>query len=77
MRRASVGDLRFRFGKIERLLRRGEEILITRRGEVVARLVPEEALKYPDFLGRLKAIYSKKMLKVSGAELIRRDRDRY
>ena len=29
----------------------------------------------PDFLGRLREIYGDRMLEVSGAELIRQDRD--
>jgi hypothetical protein len=31
----------------------------------------------PDFLARLRAIYGIKTLKVSGAELLRQERDRY
>jgi hypothetical protein len=41
MRKASVHDLRYGFRKIERLLYQGEEIQITKRGHVIARLVPE------------------------------------
>jgi hypothetical protein len=33
------------------------------------------AKEFPDFLGRLKKIYGKKVLKVSGAELLRRERE--
>ena len=31
----------------------------------------------PDFVGRLRAIYGKETLKISGAELIEQDRNRY
>jgi PD-(D/E)XK endonuclease len=41
MRKASVHDLRYGFRKIERLLYQGEEIQITKRRHVIARLVPE------------------------------------
>lgn len=80
MRKASVRDLRFGFKKIERLLHQGEEIQITKRRRVIARLVPENvhsSAKMPNFLERLHAIYGDKMLKVSGAELVAQDRNRY
>ena len=79
MKKASVRDLRYAFKKIERLLHQGEEIQITKRRRVIARLVPEAQVgpPMPDFLERLKAIYGDKALKVTGAELIAHDRSRY
>jgi antitoxin (DNA-binding transcriptional repressor) of toxin-antitoxin stability system len=80
MTKASVRDLRYEFKKIERLLRQGEEIQITKRRRVIARLVPEsvEAVKtMPDFRARVRKIYGDKMLAVSGADLLAADRDRY
>ncbi len=80
MRKASVRDLRYGFKKIERLLRQGEEIQITKRRRVIGRLVPESAgtaPEVPDFLERLHAIYGEKALAVSGAELVSKDRGRY
>lgn len=80
MKTASIGDLRYRFARIERFLRQGEEIQITKRRKVIARLVPDHgqaSIAMPDFLGRLRSIYGRKMLKVSGAELLEKDRDRY
>jgi antitoxin (DNA-binding transcriptional repressor) of toxin-antitoxin stability system len=60
-------------------MRQGEEIVITKRGRVVARLVPEPQIscRMPDFLKRLRVIYGKKALKVVGAELVAQDRSRY
>jgi antitoxin (DNA-binding transcriptional repressor) of toxin-antitoxin stability system len=80
MKTASVRDLRYAFKKIERLLNQGQEIQITKRRRVIARLVPEttEAAKVlPDFLARLRTIYGDKVLTVSGAELLSSDRSRY
>jgi antitoxin (DNA-binding transcriptional repressor) of toxin-antitoxin stability system len=80
MRQASVRDLRYGFKKIERLLHQGEEIQITKRRRVIARLVPESAeaaKEVPDFLARLRTIYGDKVLAVSGAELLSADRSRY
>ena len=77
MAKASVRDLRYKFHEVEDLLRQGQEIQITKRKRVIARLVPErdqKAPELPDFLGRLKKIYAKP-LKVSGAELIAKDRE--
>lgn len=79
MKKASVRDLRYGFKKIERLLHQGEEIQITKRRRVIARLVPEttESAKTPDFLARLRSIYGDKVLTVTGSELISSDRSRY
>ncbi len=80
MKQASVRDLRYEFKKIERLLHQGEEIQITKRRKVIARLVPENTQprpQLPDFLARVRAIYGDRVLPVSGAEIIEQDRDRY
>jgi antitoxin (DNA-binding transcriptional repressor) of toxin-antitoxin stability system len=80
MERASVCDLRYRFSEVEDLLREGEEIQITKRKRAIARLIPVKPAvpaRRPDFLARLKKIYYGKPLKVTGAELVSRERDRY
>lgn len=38
---------------------------------------PAAPVALPDFMAMLKEIYGNKKLKVTGAELIRADRDRY
>lgn len=80
MKKASIRDLRYAFKKIERLLHQGEEVQITKRRRVIARLVPESMdtpVAVPDFLGRLRKIYGGKVLAKSGAELLAEDRSRY
>lgn len=80
MKTATVRDLRYRFSEVESLLQEGEEIQITKRKRVIARLSPVQAKaprRRPDFLGRLRKIYGGKILKVSGAQLLARERDRY
>ncbi len=80
MMKASIRDLRYDFKKIERLLRQGEEIQITNRRRVIARLTPEHGkspAEFPDFLKRLRATYGDKLLSVTGADLIAEDRSRY
>jgi len=80
MKKATVRDLRYRFPELENLLREGQEIQIAKRKRVIARLIPLKPAgppRRPDFLGRLKNIYGGKRLKVSGAELVSRERGRY
>jgi antitoxin (DNA-binding transcriptional repressor) of toxin-antitoxin stability system len=79
MTTVSVRDLRYDFPKIEKLLRQGEEIQITKRRKVIARLVPEKTERppLPDFLARAREIYGDKVFEVSGADIIRMDRDRF
>lgn len=72
-------DLRYQFAEVERLLREGQEIEITKRNRVIARLIPVKRSEpaRPDVMARLKKIYGDKVLKVSGAELLAKERDRY
>ena len=78
MKTVSIRDLRYRFPQVEACLRDGEPIAITKRKRIIARLVPERPAaprRMPDFGARLKAIYGDRIAKVSGAELISRERD--
>ncbi len=80
MKKATVRDLRYRFREVEDLLREGEEIEITKRKRVIARLLPSRPLvpsQRPDFMARLQQIYGDKRMKVSGATLVARERGRY
>ena len=80
MKSVSVRDLRYRFSRVETILREGQEIQLTKRRRVIARLVPLKTpnpLPRPDFLARLKSIYGKKMLKMTGAELLSEERERF
>jgi antitoxin (DNA-binding transcriptional repressor) of toxin-antitoxin stability system len=61
-------------------LLQGEEIQVTKRRRVIARLVPERAegaKKMPDFAARMCSIFGDKVLAESGADLISAERDRY
>lgn len=80
MRRATLRDLRYRFAAVEHLLEAGEEIEITRRKRVIARLLPPAKVSRasrPDFLARLLQIYGGERLKTSGAELVAKERERF
>lgn len=77
MKTVSVRDLRYDFPKVEELLRSGEEIRITKRRRVIARLTPEpmDRPPLPDFLGQMKEIFGDRVLNVTGAQIISEDRD--
>lgn len=82
MKTVTVRDLRYDFPKVERMLREGQPLRVTKRGKVVARLEPEtdgdragKRPPLPDFEARLKEIYGDQVFEVSGAELISADRE--
>ena len=79
MKTASIRDLRYHFPKIEKMLAQGQEIQITKRKKVIGKLVPAAVSPpvKPDFRARLKEIWGDRVMKVSGAEIIARERDRY
>jgi antitoxin (DNA-binding transcriptional repressor) of toxin-antitoxin stability system len=80
MRKATVRDLRYRFSVVEDLLDEGEEVQITKRKRIIARLLPvtpNSSPRRPDFLARLKKLYRGKPLKVSSAELLSSERGRF
>ena len=80
MKRASVRDLRYHFAQVEKLLRRGEKIEITKRRRVIAQLLPAGVTAEPprpDFAALLKTIYGGRKLKTTGARLIARERARF
>lgn len=89
MMSVTVDDLLQEFSRVEQLLAQGEEIEITRQGKTLGRIVPERSVEeeivedrkerppLPDFLGRIRAVYGDEMLPVTGAEIVRMDRDRY
>jgi antitoxin (DNA-binding transcriptional repressor) of toxin-antitoxin stability system len=65
---------------VENLLREGHEIQITKRKRVIARLLPPEPVvpvQMPDFLGRIRKIFGKKRLKLSGAQQLAAERERF
>ena len=88
MKQATLRDLRYNFNHIATLLQSGEEIQITKRNRVVARVLPPEVpqllpevlkrnVQMPDFMARLKEMYGDRVMEVTGAELLEEERDRY
>ncbi len=79
MKQASIRDLRYNFPRIRRLLRLGESVEITERGQVIGHLQPARPGNgaWPDFEARWKAQFGDRVLLPTGAELISEERDRY
>ncbi|MGO9271037.1 MAG: type II toxin-antitoxin system Phd/YefM family antitoxin [Terriglobia bacterium] len=80
MKTATVRDLRYRFPEVEAKLREGEEIEVTKRRQVIARLVPVKPQRpraYPDFLAIQREIFGDKALNASGSELVSWARGEY
>jgi antitoxin (DNA-binding transcriptional repressor) of toxin-antitoxin stability system len=80
MRKATVRDLRYKFPKIEAELLSGEEIEITKRNRVIARLLPvrpQRRKTRPDFLKMLRDIYGDKIMKTAGIDLVSEQRGRF
>ena len=82
MKTATVRQIRNQFPSVLRHIQNGESVAITSRRKVVATLVPPIRATKPrrpwqDLGERAKWLESQTMAKVSGAELLREDRDRY
>ena len=82
MKTVTVSDLRNDFPKIERMLREGQVLRVTKHGKVIAKLEldgPDVAAarqaRLLDSLARLKELYGDEILEPSGAELISAERD--
>ncbi len=72
---ASVRDLRHHFANLLTWIKEGQEIKITMRRKVIARLVPERPakkapIKMPDFAKRLKKIHGRRTIPASAARAI-------
>jgi antitoxin (DNA-binding transcriptional repressor) of toxin-antitoxin stability system len=74
MRTATVRDLRTKFPVLARWIENGEEIEITRRGRVIARLSPPAAgkgkPKKPDMMKQLREIYGDYVMPAGEAQAI-------
>lgn len=84
MRKATVRDLRYDFPKVEAWIAAGEPIEITKRGRVIAQLVPPAAPAgkrkqppWPDFLARLRRNFGNRVLSTTGAKLLAQERERF
>jgi antitoxin (DNA-binding transcriptional repressor) of toxin-antitoxin stability system len=77
MKKATVRDLRYDFPKVEAWMAAGEEIVITKRGKPVARLVREKPAEWkkplvlPDYRARRKRIWGDRVFSAEEVEEMR------
>ena len=79
MKRVSVRDLRHHFRDIEAHLRKGEEIELYKRDELIGRLIPvrPKPEDYPDFAALAQQVFGKKKTRKTGTEIISEQREPY
>ena len=77
MKKATVRDLRYDFPKVEAWIAAGEEIVITKRGKPVARLVREKPAAWktapamPDYRARARRIFGDRVFSAKEVEEMR------
>ena len=79
MKDVTVREVRQEFSrKVEGPLRRGEALVLRKRHEILARIIPEPAAgkAYPDFAARQKKIFGNRRPELNVAEMLRKDRSR-
>ena len=78
----TVGELRTNFKAVEAKLAKGVRVQVTRRGEVVAEVVPavaepnDFARHVPDMMARMREIWGDKPVDIDTTALISESRDR-
>lgn len=83
MKTASVRDLRQHFGNVLTWINEGQEVQITMRRRVVARLIPQgpaarRGAKMPDFAARLKKIHGRRTISAAAVrEILAENKGRY
>ncbi len=80
MKAASVREMQHDLKRLLAYVESGEEIAVTRRGRLVARIVParaeRKAVRWPDFEGRLRRLFpGGPPPGPSPSEIIRRQRE--
>jgi len=77
MKTASVRQLRNNFSQIARWLKDGEQVVITMRKKVIARIIPESSgdrtLRMPDFAARIQKEYPHSQISEEESATLRRE----
>jgi prevent-host-death family protein len=78
MKTASVRQVQHHLSEVLRWVEDGQEVTITRRGRVVARIVPvnekRQAVRWPDFMRRSTEIWGKRVRGKPVSRIIIEDR---
>ena len=79
MKKATIRQVQHRFSEVMKWVEDGEEVVILRRDRVVARIVPpgraSEVPKWPDFTGRARRIWDKRVRGKPLSRIISEDRN--
>ncbi len=73
MKTATVGEIQKNFAQVLKSIQSGEEVMVTRRGKAVAKIIsigPKEAIDWPDFSTELIVLRGK-----PASEIIMESRD--
>jgi prevent-host-death family protein len=76
MRTATVGEIQKNFARVLNDIKAGEEIIVTKRGMPVARIIamgPEKNIEWPDFFAEALELKGKRL----GEVLIEEREDRF
>jgi antitoxin (DNA-binding transcriptional repressor) of toxin-antitoxin stability system len=77
MKTATVRHLRNNFSQIAKWLKDGEQVVITMRNKVIARIIPEPSgdrtLKMPDFAARIREEYPHRRISEKESAALRRE----
>ncbi|MGD0223964.1 MAG: hypothetical protein ABSF71_16670 [Terriglobia bacterium] len=79
MKNMTVREVRQEFSrKVERPLRRGEALVLRKRNEILARIIPGPAAgkAYTNFATRQKKIFGNRRIDLNVGEMLRNDRSR-
>jgi antitoxin (DNA-binding transcriptional repressor) of toxin-antitoxin stability system len=75
MKTATIADLRNNFRRVSALIDNGESVDITRRGQVVARLVPPvthaRKLVKPDWMAQIKEVWGDRIFSAAEVKAMR------
>ena len=77
MRRTTIRELKHQTTTVLSWVADGETVEVRRRSEPVALLSPPKrraAIRRPDFVARLKAVYGRKALTTTGTDLVSESR---
>ncbi len=77
MKWVTVQEVRQQFSsKVEAPLRRGETLILCKRGEALGRIIPEisKTGAYPDFAARQKKIFGNRPIDLNIAKILRKER---
>jgi prevent-host-death family protein len=79
MKKATIREVQHNLSEVLRWVEDGEEVQVTRRDRIVAKIVPPERISrkplWPDFAKRAEAIWGKRPRGKAASEILIEDRE--